>query len=161
MIVCVFLSLQNTEDFCILDLEPLRKEDDHCLRYSVKDLEVTTTSSINLYFNIPEKSVYWYLTIFRDSKCLKTISMSDYLCDETGSVMHFIIANNANLLSKSSKEVEKAHNYICSYKRMLTKIVNIEPGALDIQYSIFFVNKVEDPYLRVFKLSMNNVSYRH
>lgn len=161
IITCIIITvlLFETSDFSSDEIQLKTQENQFFMRKYKKNIQIDRTSSINLYLNIPEKSVYWSLGFFDKNKCLKSINMSEYLNYEIGDILHVVLTKNANLISPSLKYIEDEHEKAHNYKRLLTRICNIDCETINIKYEIYYTEKRQYD-LKIYKFKLRNIQFR-
>lgn len=159
--ICIIITilLFDIPDFSKKEIIFKTEENKFFTRKYKKHIELNSSSSLNFYFNIPEKVVYWSLGFFNENKCLKSINMSQYLNYEIGDILHVVLTKNANLISPSLKYIEAEHQKAHNYKRLLTRICNINCNKINIKYEIYYTEKRQYD-LKIYQFKLSNVEFR-
>lgn len=156
VIIIFIILLSENSQLSIKKIDYVSEEHKFFIRKTRKNILLLDNESLNVYFNIPENSVYWSIGFFSEGRCIRTVNMAEYLNFETGDIVHVLITRNARLINPSIDLIEKRHNDVHPYNKLLTKILNIKEKKIDIKYEVFFLKNTEEFSLKIFKFSMTN-----
>jgi hypothetical protein len=117
-----------------------------------RPMTLTTTESLNAYFEIPSRESFWSLSVYSNGVNVETVNTGDYQTVEFGDCVHVIITNNDVLVKSSMDVFREHHSGIARHGSCLTRLVNSFVETVVIVFEVYSVLPIRDRELTIVKL---------